>query len=119
MDPSPPSQALALRLLEAVRERLGSPEYWTRLACARDELGVPTHEQDPSATRWSLYGAIYLESARLLHEPIQHAERHAAVAALEHALGDDYVLWHDAPGRTHADVLALFDKARAKLEQTP
>lgn len=51
-----------LAMIEAVRERLGNRERWTRFVSARDGAGEACGIRDPGARRWCLGGAIALEA---------------------------------------------------------
>ena len=65
----------------------------------------------PEAVRFSAFGAL----VRLA--PEAHEIRDRAAGALNLATGPfGWAVWEDAPGRTHADLLAAMDRAIAVTE---
>lgn len=108
-----------LEILKAARELISVPERWTQGAYARDNQGAPCATTSDEATCFCVRGAV----RRVSYSPfvnINFAARIAAYKALEEA-GEDGRLacWQDAPERTHAEVLARFDTAIARLEARP
>lgn len=104
----------AVETLTKVRELLASPERWTQGFFARDSAGTICNFADANAACWCLSGAL----ARVLPEDTdEHEERYdAAGEYLQAALPErsrtaGYIAWQDKPQRTHAEVLALVDRA--------
>lgn len=102
-----------LEHLKAARELIADPEKWTKCSYAKTKQrgGASVPPDSPRAKCWCAVGAIrkvgpYAPSASI---------------ALMHALP---VKWqwtgvpsfNDDPGTSHADVLALFDRAIAAEE---
>jgi len=91
-----------------VRARARVARGWTRVRSARRADGTPCTAADPQAAQWCARGALWAEG-----DLGDHANRylendpcvpHRAVAA-----------WNDAAGRTQAEVVALYDRAVARL----
>lgn len=107
-EPSTPSVAAALA---AIAELIAEPARWCQGCAARDAHGRPTI---PSAdARLSAYGAFAL---------LRFEGRIADVDALRLWLvldgatpdGRRFARWHDDRRTTHAEVLALFKRARGE-----
>lgn len=113
MTPQTQADALALRALMATS--------WTQGALARDAEGHVVSWRSPKAVRFCLVGGIerVLRDRATDGSPMcgaVHRWRH-----LHDSLGafmgeQDLSTWNDAPGRTHADVLALIDRAMGMKE---
>ena len=99
--------------LKRVRDRLATPDQWTKGAMARNSRGHETGWAEPDAVCWCLYGAGEREHCSTL-----------AYAALGSVL-DEWVghkriaEWQDAPYRDLEDVHALIDRAIERMEATP
>lgn len=111
--------------LKAVRELLAVPERWTVEYLARNSDGKNVPDDDPAATRFCLVGAIYKisieggETSRYGYElgRVVDLIRFIGEVAYGHQLPPRSLAdWNDQPGRTHAEVLALLDKAIATAE---
>ena len=89
-------------VLRAARAKITPEGAWTQRELARTADGSPDAPDNPLATCWCAIGAI--ES--LTNETY-------ALRALYLMGVDDIAKWNDAPGRTQAEVLALFDRAIA------
>jgi hypothetical protein len=87
---------------------------WCQRAEARDSTNRPAHPAGPSATSWSLTGAIYA-AARFDGTPERRSRYEAAVAWTAQVLGSPPGAWNDADGRTREDVLGAIDTALARL----
>jgi hypothetical protein len=107
-------------VLRAARARIDSPEKWCQHVCGRDAEGW---EISPSA-----FNADEVEHAvsccavaSLLAVAPQESAR-PALYALAQAVGMDdkldLISWNNAAERTHADVMAAFDRAIAAEEVT-
>jgi hypothetical protein len=99
-----------LEILKAARELLAVPERWTKGAFGRDS-------NDLSRFLLSVHKAVCfcsqgaIESVQLL--ALDQAKEIAALFGF----ATWSQVWNDAPERTHAEVLARFDEAIAKLEE--
>ena len=103
-----------LDVLKAARELISVPERWTQGHFARDASGNLVNSSNPAAVCWCVYGATMAAARRVgtTTEGAAEADR-----ALEETFGgDDLDIWNDAPGRTHAEVLDLFDRTIAWIE---
>jgi hypothetical protein len=88
----------AVEVLIAARELISVPERWTR--------GVYSLiDENDEAVCWCGAGAVYAAADRAGCNP-EHAR-----CLLNDAVGTGYIIWNDDPNRTHAEVLAAFDKA--------
>lgn len=98
-------------VLRAAREKIATPERWTKGVFARDTLGEAVPYRAADAVCFCLRGAILRVDTDW--PDIWEAERlvHVAVGT------DDAAGWNDDEDRTHSEVLAAFDKAIALAEQ--
>lgn len=105
-----------LELAVKVRERLNSPERWTKYADGRSASGARLGTFHlPEAACWCVSGAAIVECSeydtrRALYEALFAAERYKKAVDL-------VIEWNDSPTTTHADVLARLDAAIEKLKQ--
>jgi hypothetical protein len=87
--------------LEAARSLIDTPEKWCR--------GVlRLYANDGKACAWCMMGAVcHISQGAHFYERYP-----STVRFLKDAIGCDSVsIWNDAPERTHADILAAFDRA--------
>lgn len=103
-----------LEILKAARKLLSKSEQWTQGHAARSRQGRPVSYMDADAVCFCSWGAIG-------HESPTTADRDETVQALGYSPYHTPQLfdWNDAPGRTHAEVLARFDEAIKRLEARP
>lgn len=107
----------AIEILRTAREMIRDPRNWCQHALARDGHGRQLDRIDcGDAKAWDASGAVL--SAYGL--PRWVGPSWEAYAALAHFLPPNVALaqYNDAPGRTHAQMLALFDHAIEYLEAT-
>lgn len=102
-----------LEILRAGRARI--ERGWCQGAFARDANGHDVLSRSPRARAWCTSGAVEFDSRPM------SAGAFAAHVALCAALPADWIedgaaSWNDAPGRTQAEVLALYDAAIAAEE---
>ena len=98
-------------LLRDVRALIADHDRWTTGCAARDAHGQSVMPERPEAVRFSAFGAL----VRMVTEA--HEIRDRAAEALNAATGPfGWAVWEDAPGRTHAEVLATLDQAIAVAE---
>lgn len=101
-------------VLRAARERISTPERWTRDAFARDPEGWAIDPKHERACAWCTLGAICSVLPGTDPDPGDGRGPlfDAARALLARAIGRELVAWwNDNPVRTHAEVLAAFDRA--------
>lgn len=96
--------------LQAMRAQLTPVKHWTWCAFARDAQGNAVVPTDPRAVSFDLAGCHrHLVNAKPLPRALWQALRESA--------GNIYLEdFNDHPSTTHADVLALLDRAIA-IEQ--
>lgn len=100
----------ALVVLRQARALIEKPEHWTQGAFARDALRRQVRSFDAMAVCWCAVGAV----GRV--HPTDDSTHSEALAALLRAVpGCSVAGFNDAPVRTHAEVLALYDRAIACL----
>lgn len=101
-----------LEILKAARELISVPERWTQASYARNKAHTPVDWLDSSACSWCAMGAIakasFLEKDQVL----------AQQNAIDQLKNFQFHLaeFNDAAGTKHTDILALFDRAIARLE---
>ncbi len=87
---------------------------WCRGCDARDAVGTAVPPGDPTATEWSLLGALGLVAA---HGDVALDELATALAALAELIADPSLShWNDQPCRTKEEVLATLARAHTALE---
>jgi hypothetical protein len=100
-----------LEILIAGRARIDTPERWTRGDWARDANGVGVEPLSPDAVCFCAMGAVDAAAASE-----EYAVYLRAVAALRDAIPKGLRLisvptYQDCDTTTHADVMAMFDRA--------
>ncbi len=97
-------------LLIRARERI--EKGWCQGACAKNADGDDVDATDPDATSFCIRGAI------LAVGPLGYAVRSSAYGLLENVIDrvskspcDSLAGYNDAYGRTHAEILSVFDAA--------
>lgn len=97
-----------------IKARAKVEEGWCQGAAARDKGGLAVAATSSDATRFCILGAI--NAARLDNGVSVIGELYCALKceAGESSLAG----FNDAPGRTQEEVLALFDKAIARVEES-
>jgi len=90
--------------LKRTREYLTDPKHWTKGELFRDANGNPCFRTEASCA--------CLVGATVLVDPLDAAGRRDAYELLDSLLDDmPLVVFNDLETTTHADVLALLDKA--------
>lgn len=93
-------------ILIAAKAKIDTPEKWAKNAAAYDEHGYPCDRYEGRAVSWCSLGAI--------DAVIDPCERHGTWwvrEALRDIVGLSIAEWNDHPDRTHAEVMAAFDRA--------
>lgn len=94
-------------ILKAAKDKIGTPERWTKNTGARDSRNVPCNPSERNAVCWCSLGAVSCVTGNLY-------DFHKAATLLDEVLLEYAVpTFNDHPSTTHADVMALFDKAIA------
>lgn len=97
-------------VLRAMKARLSTPAKWARGVAARDKHGIRCRAEHERAVCWCLLGALGLSGA-------QGPDRLGAALILHSVLPDGsntIPQFNDSKKTTHADVLAVLDKAIEK-----
>ena len=103
-------------ILIAARAKIEQPECWTQMAFAKTALRNKAKVDSPRAVCWCILGAICAvtnSKPGLLDV--------ASYRLIANAIGvppysENVVNWNDERARTHAEVLAAFDRA---IEDAP
>lgn len=107
----------AAEVLRVARELVARPGGWCQRALARTASGHPAPTHSREAVCFCARGAL-MRAAGMQPELVLFSPR--AEAALDAAAREQgfigFVGYNDAPGRTQAEVVALYDAAIAKLE---
>lgn len=93
-------------ILKATREKISDPRHWTQGFFALDRKGFPTPALSEDAVSWCLEGA-------LLNACTENYSK--AWNVIVEIAGDIPTRFNDS--HTHADVIALLDKAIAECER--
>ncbi len=104
-------QRRVISVLKKARRLISKPERWTKDHDAVDVWGCPCNPLDVNAASYCAIGATS-RAAETYGEAIDLA----ADMALRHGLRTSVDVWNDRPHRTHAEVLARFDRTIARLE---
>ena len=100
-----------LAAIRAIRKLLATPDRWTQGAMARDKRGDVELDISSKAVCWCLVGSIRYVCRTF-------TRRWTTYEFLAGLLGfEDIAEWQDAPERTHADILALLDRAESTLTE--
>lgn len=103
------ASSLEVDILQRARTRL--ERGWTQRVGARDHNDHPVFPRDPQAQKWCLLGALDAASAEILQAHVLRA-RLRLLEQLQMLLGYSQTIleWHDAPQRTHHDILEHVDR---------
>lgn len=99
----------AIETLRKMRELLSVPERWTQRRCARNENGFEVPPDSPGAVCFCLIGAAGKVTGNF-GLPLDVLDKLT--------FPEPCSVWQDAPGRTHAEVIDLLDRAIAQSEGT-
>jgi hypothetical protein len=105
-------------VLVQARQRIATPEHWCRGALSRDREGVDTERYATEPCSWCAEGALY--AVIDLDNEAEQEAAHAAFSLLNDALPKGRrVVARFNDNASHAEVLALYDRAIAATEQQP
>jgi hypothetical protein len=111
----------AHQVLKAARALIADPKHWTQGELARDADGNPEDEYQPEAVCFCSVGAL-MRAARVVGDDLNEARFGAFTQVGNITLdlrGLTIVEFNDAEDTTHADVLAVFDKAIEATKGNP
>jgi hypothetical protein len=100
-----------LEIIKAARALIDTPEKWTKRVGARDSDGAETDVLASSAVCFCVVGAC----RKATGPNILYVRGLGTLRSCIKGSGTVHE-WNDAPERTHADVMELFDRAIAELE---
>lgn len=106
----------AREILEKAREKIARPENWCRGALARDAKRRSVRPETPEACRWCVFGAVQAATNVNANPAALDAFRLLNDAARPSQGMDNF---NDNYRHSHADILALFDRAIALSEKAP
>lgn len=95
--------------LKAAKKLIRAKKRWTTIWWARNTKGVCVKPSGRAAVQWCALGAIFKQKSPF--------ERNA-IAALQAAVPSKNSIAHFNDTHTHPEVLAVFDAAIARLEQS-
>mgnify|MGYP000343617243 CR=1 FL=1 len=93
-------------ILIAAKAKIDTPEKWAQGCEARDANGDPCGTKTPVAVRRCTIGAVNAVTSTC-------ADANAALRAIS-AVANTHLrimAWNDHPDRTHAEIMAAFDRA--------
>lgn len=115
-------EAEAKELLKKTRELLTDPTHWTQGFYAKNEHGESVPSTAYSATCWCAIGAmekVWDEMCGDARLGIDYKPKYRAQVLLGAANDEGTTVgYNDTVGRTHEEVLAWFDRAIEKADQT-
>jgi len=100
-------------ILKRVRALLSDPARWTQGEMARNMFGAPTDPAGPNATCWCLMGAIQRETN---DDPFLAGSVYQILRT--QLQGQSVSDFNDSRATTHADIMAVLDKAIESSEST-
>ena len=110
----------AKEILVAARKLIEKEENWTKGGYARNSKGLLVADcTGPEAVCWCALGALRnVTKTGPLDYSVGAGARFEAIVKLLELIPryDGLAEWQDEPERTHAEVLALFDKAISNCE---
>lgn len=102
-----------LQILTRARKLLSNRKRWCQGASARDKRGLPTLPLSDNAVSFCAYGAIQRASDGDIGQCDIILDKEACRISKKKG---NIASYNDARGRTHAQILALFDSAIARLK---
>lgn len=101
--------------LIAARERISEPEHWTQGRSARNAAGQAVGHNSPDAVAYCALGALaWAANWTVGRDPRSLTLYDQAAKALK-GKETNLLIGHFNDSHTHAEVLALFDRAIARL----
>lgn len=109
-------QMTVAEVLRAARAKITEPGTWCKHMAACDRDGVKVHPREAEATSFCMLGSLQAVATSLYSEALTVLAEHLS-GAVPWRTGK-ISAWNDNPVRTHAEVLAAFDRAIAAAEKT-
>lgn len=94
----------SIGILRKARDLITDPAHWTQGESARNQYGEMVYPNSNTAVCWCAAGAI----SRAAYTE-EYSDQCAAERLLNACCAGDFINYNDS--HTHAEVLALFDKA--------
>ncbi len=104
----------AIKVLTKARELLAVPERWTKRAEARNTKRREVYWSSEDAVCWCLAGAISKISPSMRDAWRAEDALDAVAPPAPRSSERPYIAFNDRRSTTHADILALLDRAIAK-----
>lgn len=92
---------------------------WTRHTNARKSDGTPTYSGSSEATCWCINGALLRATSGFGYLDSVYVHHHLYLDLRAHTGDQSLSQFNDAPDRTHAEIIELFDRALAALPPPP
>jgi hypothetical protein len=114
----------AREMLVRARALVEHPEHWTQLALARNQHGRPVEPTADDAQRWCSLGALYAIADQALDSDALCYAASALARTTPPPWREYYwtnatnvvVMYNDSYRTAHADVLAWFSRAIARMD---
>jgi len=111
MSTSNSSNTEAIDLLREARALISDPDKWTQGTLARNAYGSEVAHYSPDACKWCAVGAISRVAASNNASYETEMSAYSALVQASRILFDSDAVGEVNDTHTHADVLALFDRA--------
>lgn len=102
-----------LQILTRARKLLSNPKRWCQWTSAKDKNGLSVSPFSKNAVSFCAYGSIERVTDGDIGECALILDKEAGRISKKKG---DLVGYNDARGRTHAQILALFDSAISRLK---
>ena len=103
----------ALEILKKARAKIRSPKRWVQGTIAETAKKRGTNAKSPRAVRWCAFGALCVSTPR--HHVFDREGAYQVLCMM--APGRSIIEFNDRKTTTHEKILAVFDKAIARLEK--
>lgn len=97
-------------VLIAARAKIAKPEQWTQGYYAKDAAGIEANPFSTEAACYCVLGVLHASA-------VGGFSFSNAVDAIRDQIDCAISTWNDNPSRTHAEVLAVFDRAIEAVEE--
>lgn len=105
-----------LRIINRAIELVSNPKKWTKKTYARNYLDQSVAPMSPEAVCFCLYGAIERSIGELALPGVIHSRVTSTVLDFVYSqITGKITNFNDFETTTHADILAVLNKARAEL----
>jgi hypothetical protein len=105
-----------MEALNALDDKLSSPETWTQRSWARNAQGTEEFEFSSNAVCWCVLGCLMLLTEENHSGTMNQAGQDTRIL-LDQQAGYNISKWNDADGRTFQDVKDLLSRAKTSLQE--